>query len=200
MSFEEIEQQWQAQPGHKMSEQQALQWVRKNNLSDRFKWGALWMGLIVSAVHIPLRMTLLMSSETMHPINWFFECLFLAIPVFACIITMVGLWRRDQSRKACHQHLIQMLEHLVKTTNQEIKEIRVHSPIVMTGFLILFGFSRWAAYSTGYETAQKSLILFGLITAIICICSAGLYHRLSAFLIPRRDTLNQLVKELNPNQ
>jgi uncharacterized membrane protein len=109
---------------------------------------------------------------------------------------MVGLRRHDLSRKACHMHLISLLEHLVNVTNKEIREIQYHSPFVMTISLILFGVARWSAYATGYESAQKSFIFFGVIFALIFIFGAGLYHRLSAFLLPRRDYLNQLIDEL----
>jgi hypothetical protein len=52
MSIEEIEEQWKNQPRKHMSEQQAREWVQKNSLSDRFKWGALWVGLLISIVHL----------------------------------------------------------------------------------------------------------------------------------------------------
>ncbi len=199
MSFEEIEHQWKTQPRREMSEREAQEWVRKVNRSEWVKWVALWAGLLTAVVHAPLRLTLLWNSEKLHLVNWVFECLFLGVPIIACLITMIGLRRRDQSRKACHMHVIRLLELMVSTTNQEIKEIRYHSPAIMSGFLLLVGVSRWSAYVTGYESAQKSMVLFGLISGIILICGAVLYHRLSAFLLPRRDYLTRLIHELRQN-
>jgi hypothetical protein len=84
------------------------------------------------------------------------------------------------------------VDHILRTTREEIRELTTGGPLAFGGIAILFGLAKWQSIATGRDTLAHEVTTILLVVGLIAIGSAVFYHRLNAFLRPRLEHFENL--------